>query len=210
MGIAMYIPDAFAEDRAELLRQSIHEQPFAALIVWEGERMIANHLPLLLDAEGGKLVGHVARANPLWQQCAEGAPAIAIFSGVHHYVSPSWYPSKRETGQVVPTWNYAVVHVHGSVRFVHDAQWLHALVTRLTERMEHGRKDRWHVSDAPGDFVERMLGAIVGVELAITRIEGKRKLSQNRPRRERDGVIAGLANEPDDNARIMAEMMRGS
>src|SRR5437868_1591769 len=151
----MYQPSHFKEENADTLARCIHDHPFATLVVTGADGPVANHLPMLLDTEANKLVGHVARANPLWRDYAAGAPALAIFSGPQGYVSPSWYASKRETGKVVPTWNYAVVHEHGTLSFIDDTDWLRAFVARLTHRFEAGREAPWSIDDAPADFVQQ-------------------------------------------------------
>ena len=204
----MYVPRHFEESRPEALR--VH--PFATLVTWTGEEIAADHLPMELDLEPapfGTLLGHVARANPVWKRTSVDVEALAIFRGPQGYVSPGWYPTKAETGKVVPTWNYALVHAYGRLRFIEDRAWLRALVERLTRRHEGVRPEPWAVSDAPPDFVDAMLGAIVGVELVVTRLIGKWKLSQNRTRADRDGVLAGLAAEaPAGGAELAAAMRR--
>lgn len=207
----MYVPRHFDESRPEALRELVRDHPFATLVTWTGEGLEANHLPMELDAEPapyGTLVGHVARANPVWQRTAAAVDALAIFRGPQGYVSPGWYPTKAETGKVVPTWNYAVVHATGRLRFIEDRAWLRALVERLTRRYEAGRPTPWAVSDAPPEFLDAMLGAIVGVELVVTGLAGKWKLGQNRPRADRDGMMHGLAAEPSASAVELAAMMR--
>jgi transcriptional regulator len=201
----MYLPAHFKEQRPEAVAQCMHDHPFATLVIGTGDGPLANHLPMLFDAAANKLVGHVARANPLWQAYAPGTSALAIFSGAQGYVSPSWYPSKRESGKVVPTWNYVVVHVQGTLEFIHDAAWLRAFVGRLTQRFEGGREAPWSVDDAPADFIGQMTRAIVGVELHIAKMEGKFKLSQNRSRPDREGTIEGLER---DGATELASLMR--
>jgi transcriptional regulator len=158
-------------------------------------------------ARFGPLRAHVARANPVWRDGA--GDALVIFQGPALYVTPSWYPSKREGGKVVPTWNYAVVHASGVLRAIDDATWLRAFVTRLTDRHEGRRAAPWKVTDAPADYVDKMLTAIVGIELPVARLVGKWKVSQNRPAADRAGVIAGLEADGDDAARAMAAAVRG-
>ncbi len=153
----------------------------------------ADHIPMqLLPASAWQLRGHVARANPLWRRLAAGSAVLAVFRGAEHYVSPSWYASKAEHGKVVPTWNYAAVHVTGSIRFIEDPAWLLALVESLTDAHEQGRVDRWHVADAPADYRDGRLRAIVGFEIAVTSLIGKFKSSQNRSATDRTGVVRGL------------------
>ena len=207
----MYVPRHFEESRPETLHALVREHPFATLVTSSGEGLAADHVPMELDAEPaplGTLVGHVARANPVWKRANTDAEALAIFHGPHGYVSPGWYPTKAETGKVVPTWNYAVVHAYGRLRFVEDRIWLRALVERLTNRYEAARPAPWAVSDAPADFLDAMLAAIVGVELVVTRLVGKWKLSQNRPAADRAGVLHGLDAEAPAGAAALAEVMR--
>ncbi|HJS85580.1 MAG TPA: FMN-binding negative transcriptional regulator, partial [Acetobacteraceae bacterium] len=160
--------------------------------------LVASHVPLLLDPEPapfGTLIGHLARPNPQATASRAEPEALAIFHGSDAYVTPSWYETKRQTGKVVPTWNYVAVHAYGPLRFFDDPARLLAIVTRLTERHEAARAAPWAVGDAPADFIAGMLRGIVGFELPITRLEGKRKMSQNRPREDRAGVAAGLRAE---------------
>lgn len=204
----MYQPAHFKVDDVPALHALMRDFPLATLVVPTAAGLEINHLPLLVEADGARLVGHVARANLLWQAQASGE-VCAVFHGPQAYVSPQWYPSKREHAKVVPTWNYAVVHVHGTLRWISsdtpegDA-WLHALVTRLTETHEaaYGAAQRahgaapttaWQVSDAPESYLQSMRRAIVGLELTVTRVEGKFKASQNRSAADRSGVIEGLA-----------------
>ena len=161
----------------------------------------ATFLPVLW--EGDRLVGHLARANRHWRRMVDGSPALAIVTGPDTYVSPSWYASKAEHGKVVPTWNYSVVHLRGAV-VVHDApEWVRSLVTRLTDRHEADRAERWRVTDAPSDYVDRNLRPIVGVEILVESVEAKAKLSQNRSDEDRAGVAAGLAADGIDPAGLV-------
>jgi transcriptional regulator len=193
----MYVPDHFREDRPDVLHAALREIGFATLVT---EGLEANHLPMLLD--GGVLRGHVARANPVWK--AVDVAALAIFLGPHAYVSPNWYPSKAETGKAVPTWNYITVHAKGPIRWIQDADWLKAHVTALSARHESPRLEPWAVSDAPVSYIDGLVRAIVGFELTIETLEGKYKLSQNRPEADQQGVRAALAREGhDDIARLM-------
>ena len=186
----------------------IRNYPLAALVTYTPTGLVANHIPFEIDpdpAPFGTLRGHLARANPQWRSLSD-TPALAIFQGPSAYVSPAWYATKRETGKVVPTWNYAVVHAHGPVRVVDDRDWLRSFVTRLTERHESARPDPWELTDAPADYIESQLAAIVGIEMSIARLEGKWKASQNRPEADRAGVVEGLVREGGDVA--MAALVR--
>jgi len=179
----VYLPRAFRVDDLAQLHAHIAQCGLATLVTTGAAGPLASHVPMLLDAAAGghgRLLGHLARANAQWQESDPSKPALAIFMGPDAYVSPSWYPSKAESGRVVPTWNYAVVHALGPVRFFDDAAELRALVDRLTDRHERGRSKPWQTTDAPERFIESQLKAIVGFEIVISGIEGKYKLSQNR------------------------------
>jgi transcriptional regulator len=194
----MYLPPHFEQHDRVALQALMREHPLAALVTSGPDGLTADHVPLEFDAtagEHGTLVGHVARANPLWQSAA-GKPVLAIFRGPQAYVSPSWYPSKASTHKVVPTWNYAVVHAHGVLEAVDDAPWLRELVGRLTDRHEAPRPAPWSVNDAPADYVQTMLRAIVGIRIPIERLVGKWKVSQNRSQADREGVAQGLGDCP--------------
>ncbi len=194
----MYLPRHFEQHDPALLHALMREHPLATLITpgADGELGIsADHVPLEFDptqGEHGTLIGHVARANPLWQR-AHGRPVLAVFSGPQVYITPSWYATKALTHKVVPTWNYSVVHAHGVLEAVEDGPWLHALVSRLTQHHEAPRTEPWAVSDAPADFVQQLLGAIVGLRIPLDKLVGKWKISQNRSAADREGVARGLA-----------------
>jgi transcriptional regulator len=195
--VCMYVPTHFAASEAELARL-LAELTAVDLITGGPTGLHATFLPMMHDAEAGSLVGHVARNNPHWKVAGSGE-SLAIVRGPYAYISPSWYPSKAEHGRVVPTWNYLTAHVHGRLVVHDDVEWLRALVTRLTERHEARRTDgagRWSVSDAPPAFIDGQLRAIVGIELVITRIEAKAKLSQNRSEDDQLSVIGAL-DAPD-------------
>ena len=207
----MYVPAHFAETRVEVLHGLIRAHPFGALVTLTPGGLDANHIPFEIDPEPapfGTLRGHVARGNPVWREAAPGADALVIFQGPDGYVSPAWYPTKAETGKVVPTWNYAVVHAHGPLRVIDDRAWLAAFVTHLTDRHEAGRADPWKVTDAPANFVDGLLGAIVGIEIPVHRLVGKWKVSQNRPDADREGVARAFDGEGGEDARAMAELVR--
>jgi len=206
----MYVPTHFEETRIEVLHQFIRAHPLGALVTLTPTGLDANHVPFELDpasAPFGTLRAHIARANPLWRECSNDAEALVIFQGPSGYISPSWYPAKRETGKVVPTWNYAVVHAHGRLRAVDDPDWLRRLVERLTDRHEAGRRDPWSVADAPPDFVNTQLRAVLGLELTITRLRGKWKMSQNRSPGDREGVARGLLDAGDEASAALAALI---
>ena len=203
----MYLPNHFAEQRVDLLHRLISEHPVGALVVSTADGLEANHLPFELDAEPapfGTLRGHVARANPVWHQFTRGVEALVIFHGPQAYISPSWYPSKEMTGEVVPTYNYLAVHGYGEIKIIHEREWLRALVTRLTDRFEASRAAPWRVSDAPAAFIDKQLSAIVGIEIPLTKLIGKWKVSQNRPAADRAGVVAGLSERNDADSLAIA------
>lgn len=183
-----------------------------AVLVSQGEQgLLATHLPVLVDtAEGdfGTVYAHLARANRQWEDLQHGGEALLVFPGADAYVSPGYYPSKAENPKVVPTWNYLAVHAYGPAEVIHEAEPLLAIVSRLTDRHEQGRSEPWKVTDAPADYIEGMLRAIVGIRLPIARLQGARKLSQNRSRQDIDGVREGLSASPDQRDNQLAAHMR--
>jgi transcriptional regulator len=188
----MYQPAHFTEQDPATLLALMKAQPLATLVRGGGE-LSADLMPVEVERVGERwrMTAHVARANPLWRE-ADGQPVLLVFHGPQAYVSPNWYPSKFQHGKAVPTWNYSMVQAHGTLRAIQDPEWLRAFVTRLTERHEAGRAVPWHAADAPPDYLDAMLKAIVGIELEVTRVEGKFKLSQNRDAADRTGVVLGL------------------
>lgn len=207
----MYTPSHFREDDPSAIAAIIDSYPLAALVASGASGLIVNHLPLLrvAAADGSTaLRGHVARGNELWRTVPALTAVVAIFRGEDHYVSPAWYPTKAESGEVVPTWNYTVVHAHGLIRFIEDRVWVRELVSALTNRHERGRPAPWSIDDAPAKYIDRMLAAIVGFEIDVERWDGKRKASQNRTERERSGALIGLeADGVSESAR--AQLVRG-
>ena len=194
----MYLPRHFAETRVEVLHDLIRRMPLGTLVAATADGLEASHLPFEIDPlpqPFGTLRCHLARANPLWQQIGADREVLVVFQGEQAYVSPSWYPTKQQDSRVVPTWNYVAVHAYGVAKVTQDAAWLRRMVEGLTHRHEQGRADPWHVSDAPGEYIDKMLGAIVGVEIPLTRLLGKWKLSQNRTVADRQGVVAGLERD---------------
>ncbi|WP_367847460.1 FMN-binding negative transcriptional regulator [Rhodoferax sp. WC2427] len=206
-----YLPPHFAETDPATLHALVCAHPLATWVVpqTDGE-LLVNHIPFLLDADRGPhgtLVGHVARANPVWRALGTTA-SVAVFQGPDAYVSPSWYPSKPVHGKVVPTWNYAVVHAHGTARVFDDQAQLLALVTRLTALHEAPMAQPWQVADAPAAYIDTMLGAIIGIEIPVQRWVGKWKVSQNRSEDDRQGVAAGLQARGTVQGDAMAELVR--
>lgn len=208
----LYIPPAFRETDVPILHALMRDARLAILLcpALDGPMPWVTHLPLMLDAQDGPLGtlhGHVAKANPHWQALVRAGRALVIFTGPDAYVSPSHYASKREHGKVVPTWNYEAVHAECAAEVYHDSERLHALVSRLTDQHESKRAERWAVEDAPAPFIAGQLKGIVGIALRITAVEGKRKLSQNRPAVDREGVRTGLAESEDGRDRDLAGAM---
>jgi transcriptional regulator len=207
----MYLPKHFEETRIEILHELIREYPLGALVTLTPAGLDANHIPFEIDPEPapfGTLRGHIARANPLWRNFTHGVHVLVMFQGPESYISPSWYATKAETGKVVPTWNYAVVHAHGPLHVIDDRSWLRTFVTRLTDRHESRRHNPWKVTDAPEQFIEEMVGAIIGLEIPIARLTGKWKMSQNRPERDRDGAADGLMEDGRESSAAVARLIR--
>jgi transcriptional regulator len=207
----MYNPASFTETRPEIIEAAMARHPLATFVTIGSGGLAASHIPLLYyrtQTGLGVLRGHLARANQQWRDHLPHSDALAIFSGPQHYVSPAWYPSKEEYGKVVPTWNYVVVHAHGALRIRNEPEWLLENVRALSDGQESVRETPWQVSDAPPEFIENLLKAIVGVELTITRLEGKWKVSQNRSVPDRQGVVRGLEALDSPEALEMAELVK--
>lgn len=201
----MYLPDHFAEARPEELTRIIREHPLGVLITHDADGLDANHIPFEFDPDAGThglLTAHVARANPLWQRCASGTPVLVVFRGAAGYISPNWYPSKHEAHRQVPTWNYEVVHAHGLLTVRDEERFVRGMVGRLTRRHEAGEPRPWKMSDSTPEFINDMLSKIVGIEITVTSLVGKRKLSQNKETRDRLGAADAL------NAHGHAELAR--
>jgi len=206
----MYTPTAFLDDDLPSLHSLIRQTRLGILVSYGEQGLIVSHIPLLLAEEGeyGTLSGHVAKANSHCQALTAGAPTMVIFQGADAYVSPSFYPAKAEHGKVVPTWNYVAVHAHGTPQVFTEAEPLLELVRQLTDRHEAGRSEPWAVSDAPADYIDGMLKAIVGFRLPIERLQGKRKLSQNRSPADIAGVREGLAASSDLQDQALSHLMQ--
>jgi transcriptional regulator len=203
----------FREERLEVQHALIRAHPFGAMVTLGPDGMVANHFPFVLDAGAsrlGTLRAHMARANGQWKDLDGSQEALAIFQGPHSYITPAWYPAKAETGKVVPTWNYALVHVYGRPRMIHDQDWLLRHVTELSDQEEASRPVPWQVADSPEEYVAALAKAIVGIELEIVRIEGKWKLSQNQPEPAREGVVRGLTTRGDERSLAMAGLVAGT
>ena len=206
----MYTPRAFALDDLPEIQQLIQHTRLAQLVTMGENGLQASHLPLLLNPDegpNGTLYGHLAKANPQWRELQNGGEALVIFAGADAYISPAFYPAKAEHGKVVPTWNYIAVHAYGTPAVFSDAERLLKVVTALTDRHESGRAQPWRVSDAPADYIDGMLKAIVGFALPIERLVGKRKLSQNRSAADMAGVRDGLAASADVRDQTLARFI---
>ena len=209
----MYLPAHFEQNDPAALHDLMAAHPLATLIGVADDGLRIEHLPLHWHAGSAALaaglIGHVARANPVWRDLPDGSRVTAVFHGPQAYVSPSWYPSKREHGKVVPTWNYAVVHVEGRIHWTDTTEPMRAILEALTGTQESTRAHPWALDDAPADYTATMMRAIVGMRIEIESMRGKFKLSQNRSSTDRGGVIEGLAREDGDNSAQMVDMMRG-
>ena len=181
----MYIPEHFSIKSTDVLHGIIQTHPLGALVTMTPDGLDANHIPFELNPEQNLLTAHVARANPVWQQCGDGMDVMVIFRGKESYVSPNWYPSKHESHRQVPTWNYVVVHAHGRLTVQNEEKFVRGVVARLTRTHEANEPKPWKMGDSTPEYIDGMLKAIVGIEIAITRLEGKAKLSQNREARDR-------------------------
>jgi transcriptional regulator len=203
----MYTPKHFNEERPELLHQLVRDHPLGLLITLGDQGLEANPIPFLLDVDAnGQAVlrAHVARANPVWKDARTDVDALVVFQGPQAYISPNWYPTKAENGKAVPTWNYITVQARGRLVVQDDAAWLRELVSRLTQRHEATQAQPWALSDAPPDYIDAMLRAIVGIEIPLTSLQGKWKVSQNHPAVNREGVSQGLRAMGGDRALAVA------
>ena len=206
----MYVPAHFEENRPEVLHQLIVDQPFGTLVTTGPNGLDANHLPFEFAADVGPigtLRAHVARANPVWQEVAENPDTLVIFQGPAAYISPTWYPSKHEEHRQVPTYNYIVVHAHGRIVVRDDEPFVRGLVARLTRKMEAGEAVPWKMGDAPADYIAQMLGAIVGIEIEVTRLVGKWKLGQNKAATDRRGAADTLLARASDQQQAVGQAM---
>jgi transcriptional regulator len=205
----MYLPEPFAESQISELQRIVREHPLGVLVTHTRNGLDANHIPFELDdtrGACGTLLAHIARANPLWGEVENGAQVLVIFRGAQGYISPNWYPSKQQTHRHVPTWNYEVVHAHGRIKAVDDERFVRGVVARLTRQHEATEPHPWKIGDAPSDYIDQLLQQIVGIEIEVTRMEGKRKLSQNRDRRDFESTVRAL--EKQGNEALAAAMMR--
>lgn len=206
----MYCPAQFEENRLDVLLPFIEQHPLATIVSSNSSGLTADHIPLLHVAQEGSpgnLIGHVAKSNPIWHVPPE-QEHLVIFQGPSVYISPNWYATKAGAGKVVPTWNYAVVHVSATLRAFHESDTLLQTLDKLTTKHESNQTHPWKISDAPAEFIDRLLNSIVGIELNILSMQGKWKVSQNQPKENRESVVAGLEAQSDQDANRMAELVR--
>ena len=207
----MYLHKHFLVEDPAILGQLISEYPLATIVGNLDGHFEVNHLPLMLSEDNSKLYGHVARTNPLTKVAQNDSPSVtAIFNGPNAYVTPSWYPTKQETGKVVPTWNYAVVHAEGSIKLIDDPDWLRSHVAQMTDIHEPTYQSTWKLADAPEEYVQMMLKAIIGIEIDIQSLIGKFKLSQNQPAQNYDAVLKQLEKSPQEALQEMLQFMKPS
>ena len=206
----MYVNALHRVSDREVLFSLMSSHPLGAWVCCGREGLIANHVPFLLDRSRGPhgtLIGHVARANVVWRQLDSATPSVVMFQGPQAYITPGWYPSKAGHGQVVPTWNYVVAHAHGVARAIEDREWMLDMLNRLTDEHEARQSAPWSVHDAPGSFIDKLMGAIVGIELPIERLEGKLKVSQDEVPQDRHGTVRGLQKTMGDEAAAVADLV---
>jgi transcriptional regulator len=205
----MFTPKKFKQENVDDLVQLIQQHPFATLITHSEGGLEATHLPMFVvkKADGFCLKAHIAKANPLWKSVKNGAEVLITFHGPNGYISPNHYPTKKQTGKAVPTWNYVVVHVKGAIAFIHDPDWIYNAIDTLTNIHESGQAQPWSIKDAPDEYIQKMIPAIVGIEIEVTSMEGQWKLSQNQPEVNQHGVVAGLAQSADSNSVKVAAMI---
>ena len=207
----MYISRHHQLTDREAIFSIMDSHPLSAWVCQVDGALVANHVPFFLDRTRGPLgtlVGHVARANTVWRGLGKATPSVVMFRGPHAYITPGWYPSKQEHGKVVPTWDYAVAHAHGTARAMEDRAWLLDMLRRLTAHQEGGQEAPWHVADAPADYIDKLLRAIVGIEISIDRLEGKLKASQDEALQDRHGTVAGPEAAGDPERSAMAHLVR--
>lgn len=206
----MYLPKHHQLSSREAIFSLMESCPLGAWVCQGDSALVANPVPFLLDRSTGPfgtLIGHVSRANPVWRNLMLNSPSVVTFQGPQAYITPGWYPSKVEHGKVVPTWNYAVAHAHGIARAIEDRGWLLDMLKRLTDTQEAKQHVPWRVADAPASYIEKMLGAIVGIEIPIDRLEGKIKASQDEAMQDRHGTVAGLHKRSHEDDKAMADLV---
>lgn len=207
----MFIPKYHALTDLEAMQSHIDQHPLGAWVCSIDGNLTANHIPFVLDrhhGSNGRLIGHVSRGNSVWKSLQDGTPSVIMFLGPQAYITPSWYPGKKEHGKVVPTWNYVAVHAHGKVSAIDDDDWKLDMLHQLTDTQESSRSHPWKVTDAPDEYVQKKLRAIVGIEMVIDRLEGRLKASQDEDLPDRYGTVDGLRQEQASQAHEMAELVR--
>lgn len=206
----MHIPNKFKQQEEDQLKGIIHDYPFATLVTLSESGVEATHLPVILkDVDGHDVIqAHIAKANKIWESVKDGSEVLLIFNGPNCYISPNYYPTKKETGKAVPTWNYVVVHVKGKISFIHDGQRIYNIINDLTNIHEANQENPWSISDAPDDYIKKMLPAIVGIEIFIDSIEGQWKLSQDKPEVNKLGVVKGLFDKGGDNETKVSNLVQ--
>ena len=207
----MHIPKKFKQNDPNHLKDIILKYPFATLITNSDSGLEANHIPIFLNQSKGKdiLQGHIAKVNPLWKNLKDKSEVLVVFNGPNCYISPNYYPTKKETGKVVPTWNYVTVHVKGVMSYIHDEKWKLNMLNNLTNQHEVGQPNPWSISDAPEEYIQKMIPAIVGLEIKALSITGQWKVSQNQPEQNKQGVAAGLSQESESDSQKIAELVKG-
>ncbi len=207
----MHIPKKFKQNDQNHLKDIIIKYPFATLITNSDAGLEANHIPLFLNQSNGKdvLQGHIAKANPLWKNLKDKSEVLVVFNGPNCYISPNYYPTKKETGKAVPTWNYVTVHVKGVMSYIHDEKWKLNMINNLTNQHEAGQPIPWSTLDAPEEYIQKMISAIVGLEIEALSITGQWKLSQNQPEQNKQSVVAGLSQEIESDSQKIAELVKG-
>ncbi len=212
LDIFMYIPSHFQEKREDVLLRLIAENPLSVIVWQSSDGTAADHIPMFFkesESGNGCLIGHVAKNNPLWQYASD-QEVLVIFQGANAYISPNWYATKQETGKVVPTWNYVAVHVYGKIRAIDDAKWILQQLTTLTSLHEQSQTKPWKITDAPSDYIERMISAVVGIKIEITKIIGKSKMSQNQVIHNQQSVGFALNGLDSEMAKSVADLVLGN
>lgn len=207
----MYNPSPFKQQDDQHLKSFIAQYPLATLVSTSSTGMEANHIPLYFvkeEEDKPLLRGHISKANPLWKEVEDKSQVLIIFQGPQSYVSPNWYPSKKQHGKVVPTWNYAAVHLSGEISFIRDNAWKLDMLNMLTNKSERHQKSPWKVSDAPQGYIQRQLAGIVGIEISLSSMQGKWKMSQNKSEGDHQGVVEGLSDSNEDGTDETANFMK--
>ncbi len=206
----MHIPRKFKQENIEELIALMKSYSFANVCVQGSGGLEVHHLPMAVSEIGDQLYlnAHIAKANPLWKNVCDGDPCLVVFNGPHSYISPNYYPTKAENGKAVPTWNYVAVHAKGLMQFVHEPEWIFNIIDLLTTEQEKSQLQPWSIADAPREYIDKMLPALVGIKIEVTHLEGQWKLSQNQPQINQVGVVAGLNEQSHDGAQAVANLVQ--